>query len=55
MTKRKCSNCHTEIEIIDKNYRSDLMFCSAKCHGEFVIRNSKRRKELGWKQLKESD
>jgi len=49
---RKCSNCRTEIELKDRNYRSDLMFCSIKCNNEFMNRDSKLRKKLGWEQLR---
>ncbi len=50
MSKRNCSNCHKEIKY---ESRSDLMFCSVKCHCEFMNRDSDMRKKLGWNQLKE--
>ncbi len=53
MVKRKCSNCGIKFELYNRIYRSDLVFCSTKCRYEFMDKNSKLRKELGWNSLKE--
>ena len=51
MYKRKCSNCNIEIQLKNENHRSDLIFCSTKCHYEFTDRDFKIRKQLGWNDL----